>query len=266
VYPGRLQLFEDAAVAVGLRLDNQYGSFDGSGRYSGQPNGASELDLEQDFLGTVRVWRRGQIGLLVPIVETHYALAGMSDMGGGLGDVRLSGRWDFMQAGDDRIIPGIGVIAGVTFPTGTPIEESSPWGVTGFGAWQLSAGVSLEQTFGQIFAGVTALVSRPFSRTVANVDTQLGTRFTLIGAGGYVFDKGQALIGTLSLLESGDADVNGRTQPGSGERQLTTGVSAMFPISLTWRVQGSLFSDLPIAGQNHLTGFGLTLLLLRAWI
>jgi Putative MetA-pathway of phenol degradation len=266
VYPGRLQLFEDAAVAVGFRVADQYGSFDGGGRYSGQPDGAGEVDLEQDVLGTLRVWRRGQVGLLVPLVETHYALAGMSDMGGGLGDVRLSARWDFMQPGDDKVIPGVGVIAGVTFPTGTPIEDSSPSGVTGFGAWQLSGGVSVEQVFGPVFTGVTALVSRPFSRSVRNIDTQLGTRFSVIGAGGYVFDKGQAVIGTLSWLASGDADVNGRTQSGTGERQLTAGVATMFPISLTWRVQGSVFSDLPVAGQNHLTGFGLMLLLLHAWI
>jgi hypothetical protein len=81
-----------------------------------------------------------------------------------------------------------------------------------------------------------------------------------------VFDRGQAIIGTLSLLQSGDADINGRTQSGTGERQLTAGVATGIPLSLTWRLQGSLFSDLPFAGQNHLTGFGCTLLLLHAWI
>jgi hypothetical protein len=265
VFPGRLQLFEDAAVAVGFRLVDQYGSFDASGRYSGQPSGASEVDLEQDVLGTLRVWRRGQVGILIPLVETHYADGMSSDLGGGIGDIALSGRWDFSQPGDSAI-PGIGVVAGVTFPTGTPIESSSPSGVTGIGAWQLSGGVSVEQVFGQIFTGVTALASKPFSRTVGGIDSQLGMRYSVIGAGGYVFDKGQALIATLTLLASGDSEINGHTQSNSGERQLTAGIAVGLPIALTWRVRGTLFSDLPAAGQNHLAGFGFTLLLLHAWI
>ena len=213
----------------------------------------------------MRVWRRGQVGILVPLVETHYADGMSSDMGGGIGDVALSGRWDFSQPGDSKW-PGVGVVAGLTFPTGTPIESSSPSGVTGIGAWQLSGGVSLEQVYGPIFAGVTALLSKPFSRQVGGVDSALGMRYSVVAASGYVFDQGQAVIGTLTLLASGDADVNGRTQPNSGERQLTAGVAAGFPISLTWRLRATLFSDLPAGGQNHLAGFGMTFLLLHAWI
>src|SRR5437899_11150816 len=80
--PGRLQLFEDAAVAVGVRVVNPWSN--------------QELDLEQDFIGTVRVLKHGQIGVVIPLVETYLGLSGRTDTGGGIGDVTLTARYDLV--------------------------------------------------------------------------------------------------------------------------------------------------------------------------
>ena len=106
----------------------------------------------------------------------------------------------------------------------------------------------------------------PFARTVGTVDAQLSMRLAAVGAAGYIFNSGAALLGTLSYSASGDATINGVEQMGSGQQQLTLGAAGGLPLTRTWRMQGSLFSDLPVAGQNHPAGMGATIVLLRAWM
>ena len=75
------------------------GSFDDAHSFTPSPSGASELDFEQDLYGAVRVWRRAQLTLLVPIQQTRRHLTGVTEVGGGIGDVNVSARYDFRLAG-----------------------------------------------------------------------------------------------------------------------------------------------------------------------
>ena len=56
--PGRLQLHEDAAVGVSLKVNDVEGSFDSRRRFIANPRGAHELGLEQDLFVTVRAFER----------------------------------------------------------------------------------------------------------------------------------------------------------------------------------------------------------------
>src|SRR5277367_2054163 len=71
VTPGRLELHEDALVGVQLKAATLLGSYDPSGRYIANPSGDTEGDFEEDLFGAIRVLRRGQVALLVPLVETQ---------------------------------------------------------------------------------------------------------------------------------------------------------------------------------------------------
>src|SRR4051812_20388845 len=111
--PGRLALHEDALLGLRMRAATVFGSFDASGEYRAAPPGSSEWDLEQDLVGALRVLPRGQVAALVPLVETYRATRGESQFGGGVGDVNLSARYDFVVAGESRWMPGVAAHAGV---------------------------------------------------------------------------------------------------------------------------------------------------------
>ena len=105
--PCRLAAHEDALVGLQFRSANVFGSFRSYASYVSAR--ATEWDFEQDVFGAVRVAPRAQLALLVPLVETYRRAQGVSDGGAGLGDVNLSGRYEFVLAGESRYVPGIEV-------------------------------------------------------------------------------------------------------------------------------------------------------------
>ena len=78
-----------------IRAATTLGTFDDGAHYSSVASGNPsdpyrENDFEEDIFGAVRVLRRGQVALLVPIVETQRHEQGLGEFGGGIGDVNLS--------------------------------------------------------------------------------------------------------------------------------------------------------------------------------
>jgi hypothetical protein len=71
VTPARLELHEDALAGALLRVGGVHGSYDTAGRYIASPSGDTEVDFEEDLFGAIRVLRRGQVALLVPLIETR---------------------------------------------------------------------------------------------------------------------------------------------------------------------------------------------------
>jgi hypothetical protein len=144
------------------------------------------------------------VALLVPLVETLRAnpLDG-SHFGGGIGDVNLGARYDFLLAGQSQYAPGIAALAGVTFPTGTAVESATaPLAVdaTGIGAFQGNLALALEQTFGRWLVNATGMVA---ARTPRFGET-LGTQVTLLGAGAYSFPNDAAVALALSYAFEGN--------------------------------------------------------------
>lgn len=263
--PGRLALHEDALVGGGLRVASMLGSWDDSARYTRSPPGTSELDFEQDVFGAVRVLERGQVALLVPVVETRRVAGGRSELGGGIGDVNLSVRYDFFPAGRSRVIPGIAALAGVTAPTGRSPDEAKKTlatDATGVGAYQLNGGVALEQVFGHWLFNLTGLVQKRTSRSVRGVSTTLGTRFTGLVGVAYTFPSGAALAFFGSYAAEGSAVVDGVAVDGTAQHVVQASVGGMVPLSEKNRLQGNLFIDPPFNGfgrnQPALGGANLT--------
>ena len=268
--PARLTPLDDALIGLQARGTRMFGSFDPSGGYASAPAGATEVDLEQDLIGTLRVLGRGQLSVSVPILQTIRSAGGLSEIGGGLGDIALSGRYDLLIAGEHRWLPGIALLAGVVFPTGRPLESASlPLGSdsTGTGAFQGTIGFSVEQVWGHLFANLTALGLQSAPRHVGSISETLGFQVTASAAGGYVFDSGGALALTVVEMRSADAIQNGARVPDSGRARTLAGIAAAFPLGSRWRLQGSLITDLPFSGLgiNEPAGIGLSVLVMRTW-
>lgn len=272
VTPGRLSLHDDALVGVQTRFAAVYGTFDTNGHFGVKKSGAAEHDLEQDVFAS---WRlpflpRAQVAVLAPLVETYRRAGPSSDFGGGIGDVNLNARYDFVYAGQYRYVPGIGVLAGVTFPTGVSPESASPplaADATGTGAFQANVGLSLEQTFGPWLVTAYGIVAKRMHRTVQGVETALGTQWTALAAVAYTFPRDYAVAFSASFTGEGDAELNHATVAHSSRRAPNLGVVGVFPFSDHFRLQSGLFFTPPIdaLGQNELATAAFTFTAIYAW-
>ncbi len=267
--PARLKLHEDALVAIQARSDDALGTLSPTGAEIPNPRGASELDLQQDVLGAIRVADRGQIGIDLPIVETRRTADRLSDFGGGLGDASLAFRYDFLYPAESAHVPGLALGAGVTLPSGrAPEQAHGRLGAdsTGTGAWQGLITAEVEQALGHWVFTVDVLVAVAAARTVGTVHEQLGPTFSGFGATGYVFPHEVVLALVLSTSQSLDAVINGSAVPHTGRGLTTASLAAGVPLSAQWRLQSALYGDLPTLGRNRPTGLGGTLTMVFAWI
>jgi hypothetical protein len=268
VTPARLELHEQALAGMELRAGTALGSYGAGGHYLGSPSGVTEFDYEEDLFGALRVFRRGQVALLVPLVETQRQTPqDGGHIGGGIGDINASARYDFVVAGESAYVPGIALLAGLTLPTGTaPESATAPLAVdaTGIGAWQANVALALEQTFGSWLVNATGIAAK---RT-ARFGQTLGTQVTLLAAGAYTFDNDAALALSASYALEGDAtNSDGTAVPESSKRLTTVSLSLLWPIGDLWRVFGGLYVEPPISGfgTNQPSVSGLTLTIIRSW-
>jgi hypothetical protein len=275
VTPGRLALHEVALLGMQWKAGDVLGSFDAGSHYTPSPSGASELDLEQDIFGAVRVLGRGQMALLVPFVETRRTSQGLAEFGGNIGDVNASVRYDFTLAGASTVLPGIAALAGLTLPTGTPPDSPRlgplATGATGIGAYQINAGAAVEQAFGPWLLNATGIVAQRTARTVGSAPNQvherLGSQWTLLVAIAYTFPNEVAIAASASSLIEGNAAINGVNSAGTGHRLPTLTLSGVVPLSDTWHLQGGMFDNVPIApwGLNQPAALGLFVTGVRSW-
>jgi hypothetical protein len=261
--PGRLALHEGALVGTELHASTVFGVYDGTAHYAAEPSADRELDFEEDLFAAVRVFRRGQIALLIPFDETYrhepvFGSSPASAVGGGIGDMNLSIRYDFIVAGQSRYVPGIAALAGLTAPTGRP--PSSPNAgtfavdATGTGAWQGNFGLAVEQAFGHWLVNLSELFAwrAPFNESAMvgepSIDEALAPQWVTLAGAAYIFssDAAVALFGSYTL--EGSPSVNGVTQPDSGRRVFLLSLSGFYTVRDNLRLQASLFSNPPFSG------------------
>ncbi len=276
VTPGRLALHETALVGLQAKIGAVPGSYDFRGTYVPSPPGAGEIDLEQDAFGAIRVLKRGQVALLVPLVETWRSSLGRSEIGGGVGDINASARYDFTPAGASRTVPGLAALGGVTFPTGKPADATGigalATGATGVGAYQLNFGIAVEQTFGAWLVNATGIIAGRTARSVGSgpsaVHEQLAPQWTLLAAVAYTFPNDWAAALSTSYAFEGDATVNGADAADTSHRLLTVSLFGVAPLTDVWQLQGALFGNPPIdqLGLNLTADVGASLTLVRSWL
>ncbi len=266
----RLAPHEDAVIGVGARAMSLFASIGPDGKYLGSPANTAEYGFEQDIAATMRVLSHGQITAVVPIVETHRSVPGLTDTGAGIGDVQLGARYDFIETGTSRRWPGIALAWSLTLPTGVaPESASGPLAAdaTGTGAVQAGAQLALERTFGDTFLHLSGSAVWRSPRVVAGLHTQRGPALGAFAAAGTTFLRGD-LVGAVTLGYTAETPVRieGVLEPESGHEGTRAGLSGGYSFSFDWRVQGALFCDLPFAPltRNQPVGAGLSLMLLRS--
>jgi len=241
------------------------------GHYVSSSPGAREYDFEQDLFGSVRFLDHGQVALLVPFVESWRTTPSTgSEFGGGIGDINLSARWDFLLAGQSKKIPGIGLLAGITLPTGTPPESAKKplaSDATGIGAYQGNLGLAVEQAFGPWLINLSGIMAQRTARDVNGVHGKLAPQFTALGAIGYAFENEATAAFVASYAFEGSATVNGKEAPNSGRRLLRLSAAGSYPFTDNLRLQGSIFVDPPVfrIDQNQITTIGIVLTMIHAW-
>ncbi|MBI2395270.1 MAG: transporter [Deltaproteobacteria bacterium] len=250
VTPARLGVHEDALVGLQARYAGHLGSHDAEGEYVRTPSHAREINLEQNLFGAVRVVRRVQLSVLVPFVQTHRRAYGRSSTGGGIGDLNVAARWDPLLAGEAQRVPGVGLLAGVTFPTGRTAEDAErpmATDATGIGAVQANGGIAFEQTFGPWFVGVSGLFAWRTPRTVRGARMKLAPQYTLLASVGYAFPSGAtaALVGLYTV--EGLARVDDAAVPASDRRVVSGSIAGSVPLTDWLRVVASLFANPPFA-------------------
>ena len=268
ITPGRLALHEDALVGLQLRGAQLVGSFDPRGRYRPSASGSAETELRQDVFAAVRFLHRAQLAVLVPFVETRRSVAGQSDLGGGLGDINVGLRYDALLA---RALPGIALLAGVTLPTGVPVESADnplATDATGIGAVQAHAGLALEQLAGAWTFSGTALIAQRLARDVQGLEERLGTQGTFILAAAYASESELALAASAAYAIEGNATIDNVEQRDTSRALFTATASAAYPLSDSVRVQGALFLTPPLSslGANQSASAGLSFTVIYAWL
>lgn len=268
--PARLGIHEDSAAGAIVRGTGILGSYAPGGRYYASPAGVAELGGEVDVVGTMRFLTDGQVTVLLPLVATWRQVAGLSELGAGVGDLNIAGRYDFWHAGRSTVLPGIAVMVGVTFPSGrAPEAAQKPLATdaTGIGAFQLTGGVALEQSFGHFLVNLTVLASWRTLRQAQGVSEQLGVQLQGLVGVGYVFDNEMSVALALGETASLDAVVDGVRAPMTGRGLPTVSLSGSTPLGESWRLQGGLSYNPPVGslGWNQTAGLGFTLSLLRTW-
>ncbi len=273
VNPTRLAPYEDASAGLQLRARGTYGSFGSDAQFT---SSHTEQEFEQDLAGSFRVARRAQAGLVLPFVETRRVESGQASTGSGLGDLALTGRYDFALASEVLYWPGVALVGSLVFPTGKAAgsgTNAAGTDATGTGTFSASLGVALEKIHGPLYFDLQGWVTYSRDRTVdspgfGSTTTSFPLQITALGVAGIVFDNEAALAAYVSFLDRGDTSLNGVTQPGSELRLTTAGLSGLLPIGERWRVQGTLYGDLPVdhLGRNEQASAGVTVALVHLWM
>lgn len=261
-------MMDDELVGLQLKAGGVLGAWQTSRQFVANPAGVGEYDFEQDVFGAVRVLERGQLALLVPAVETfRRAPTAGSALGGGIGDINASARYDFVRAEDPTWLPGIALLAGLTVPTGRPPEDAKQVlavDATGIGAFQINGALAIEDTFGPWLVNATAMVA---GRTTHGGET-LGAQWTFLGAVAYTFPNAAALALSGSYVFEGDASNAQGTIPGSSKSATTLTLSGVWPLSGVWRLIGATYVNPPIdsLGSNQPAAAGVTAGVIRSWM
>jgi hypothetical protein len=249
------------------------GRWNEHGDYVQKPLGTNEIDAELDLYASWRTpWKRLQVSALFPFVLTGRAAQGTSAVGVGVGDLNLGLRLDVLEKGQIKWFPlGVAVLAGITLPTGKPATSATQAlavDASGEGTVDGIAGLSLEHAIGPWLFDAIALATLHAPRNISEgVEQTRGPGLLSLGAVTYVFTGGDAVGAMLTYRVEWDANIAGQSVKDSSRRLFRFGLFGLHPITMRWRLSGSVTIDPPISelGQNELAGVTLLLGLQRGF-
>jgi hypothetical protein len=264
----RLDETESAAAGVSLRGSVVSGAFDAAGRYRSSGAGTREAGLEASVVALRRLGADTQLAVTVPTVVTYRAVAGLSDLGAGLGDLQLALRWDALAPGAADHAPGIAWNLSTTLPTGVAPETArQPLAAdaTGLGAATLAGAVTLEMPFERLIVQAGAGGRLAASRRVDGHEARAGPQFSWSASVGWAFRSGGGAALGLQHRADGASMFDGEPVPASGRDTTTFAFTAGASLSPRWRWQAAATAPTGILNHSSLAIPLVQVVLLRTW-
>ena len=247
ITPGRLQLHEDALVGMELKAATLLGTYDTGGRFirsplasrrgisrrtSSRPRASCAADKSRCSCPSSR--RSGR----TPTDGGHF--------GGGIGDVNLSARYDFVARRASPIsVPGVAAPGGHHIPHGQAARAGDASALvddTGRGAFQGNVALALEQTYGPWLFNATGLVAFRSAR----FGEQLAPQGTLLAAAAYTLPNDMALALSASYAFEGEATYSDGTRAVDSSKRVTVvTLSGFWPVTDTWRLLAGILHRSP---------------------
>jgi hypothetical protein len=194
-----------------------------------------------------------------------------SEFGGGLGDVNVNARYDFIYGNEKSYAPGVALLLGVTLPTGRAPEDAELTlmsDATGLGAWQFSGGLGLERSLGDFLLSAAGIVSKRTARDVRGIESELGAEFSGMLGAAYTLrdDASVAIVGTYTV--EGNATVDDEEIPNTTRQRLRLAAVASLSMLDEWRIQGGFFGDPPAngLGRNQPASLGASVTIIRSFL
>lgn len=251
----RLAPMEDAAVSASLGWSGRFASWNREQRVSPMPVGAREQGARLDLSGILRVARRWQLSLSVPVLRNTRSYGGLSSSATRAGDTTAAGRFDLIPIAGAGNPLAVALVLAVVIPTGTAAARSrDPIGadITGLGTWEIRPGIVIESISTGGWYATTSLAlglrapHQEQSRTV-----QLSPRFYGIGVVGKTIGKEGSLSAGLLRESEGPSRVDGRLVDGGGRARTAAIALGAAPLAnMTW-LTGMLSVDIPLAGLGR---------------
>lgn len=254
---GRLKLWEDMALGVRASYAYGLGSWNQEAAWVAHGDDYTEDVLRSEFWAIVRLDRRASAQVLLPVVWTRRGLGAGVSMDGGVGDLKLGGRYEAIRIGERQGVPGVALAFGASLPTGRAPERAQTTlatDVTSRGAAALSVGVSVEHTWAPLYlrGDLGLSIPLPFRRQDLDVAQWLG-----LGVDGTVA-VGVQISPAVVLSLLGHARwrspivLDGVPLDRSEQLSLSAGVTSSFRFDNHWSVQLSVDSGFFVdgVGQN----------------
>ena len=255
--PTRLDLHERLLVGFQVGASGLHGSHTANADYHAAPNGTTDVELRQTLFATSAIGSRVQASVLLPWVETYRRVPSSSgEWGHGLGDISALVRADLVQLHEYPDVPGVALLLGGLFPTGTPVESATQTlgsDATGGGVYRVLGGVSAEQAFGSWLINVTATASFAPPAKRAGIATQHAPRWSFVAGTGYAWSHRLSTAGSVSFETEGDTKVDGANVSASHKRRTELALITTYAIDDNFRAQARLSAEPPLAhlGANE---------------
>lgn len=241
--PTRLGPCERVLAGTAVRAEGGLLRWDRQGRL--RRSSMTEAGLEGTLALGVGLSRRTQLAATLPARLTWRSVSKTTRHGGGLGDLRVLGRYNLVLEssgfGDRRSVPGVWLSVGARAPTGRDWQASTDVllaDVTGLPRPALTIGVLAERTQHQVpwIASIDLEADRGAvaATGTAGAGRTLGSKWTVLGAVGHTVSwTGTSTQGPAARTFLSARVVTGRR--------------------LRWRAWAGLSSDLPVPWMGRET-------------
>ena len=268
----RLAPSERAAVNLSFRFSDRFGSHGHAGAFSFAPSGTLDTESRAELGCLLAPVPRLQLGLVAPVLLNVRGFRDDTSVGGGLGDISFSARFDIVSLSTTSAFPAIALTAGLGLPTGRSAAQAKDplaTDATGLGAVEVRPGLFVEKNWdGEAMAIVSASVGLRAPMTGARGERiELGPRARFVAAAGPVFASGWSLSAGLVHERESAPSMGGVVTPSADRRRTAALLFAAYDLSERFTALASLEVDLPASslGKNEPSNVAFSFGLRRAF-